>query len=189
MIPPRSQADYPPEKHSRFSRHGRRKQRIQDHAQWSAYLTKRRILGQAIAVGAWIEYSDYYGRYSLVWHEKRRDGSRGARRRRFIDPPVIKGKALGKSIWFPGEKTDEPFHYLDSIHDLKQAIAEADGEINIVEGEIDVWSMHALGIRNVIGIYGITNIPKDIAAILDALGVTRIRLLRGQRYRRREGRR
>ena len=174
MIPQRSQADYPPEKHSRFSRHGRRKQRIQDHAQWSANLTKRRILGQAIAVGAWIEYSDYYGRYSLVWHEKRRDGSRGARRRRFIDPPVINGKTLGKSIWFPGEKTDEPFHYLVSIHDLKQAIVDADAELNIVEGEIDVWSMHALGIRNVIGIYGITNIPKDIAAILDALGVTRI---------------
>ena len=157
MRPPRAQPDFPPEKHSRFSRHGRRKQRIQDHAQWSAYLAKRRILDQAIAVGAWIEYSDYYGRYSLVWHEKRRDGSRGARRR-FIDPPVIKGKALGKSIWFSGEKTDEPFHYLGSIHDLKQAIVDADAELNIVEGEIDVWSMHALGIRNVIGIYGISNI-------------------------------
>ena len=41
----------------------------------------------------------------------------------------------------------------------------------IVEGEFDVWSLHRLGIRNVIGIYGISNIPKDIAAIFDELGV------------------
>ena len=152
----------------------KRKQRIQDHAQWSAYLDRRCILEQAIAAGAWIEYSDYYGRYSLVWHEKRRDGSQGARRRRFIDPPVINGKKVGKSIWYPREKTDEPFYYQGSLHDLKQAIAQAKGELKIVEGEIGVWSMHALGIRNVIGIYGISNIPKEIAAILDELGVVRL---------------
>ena len=66
--------------------------RIQNHAQWSAYLEGRRILEQAVAAGAWIEYSDYYGRYCLVWQEKRRDGSRGARRRRFIkqmSPSII----------------------------------------------------------------------------------------------------
>ena len=154
MRPPRAQPDFPPDKHSRFSRHGRRKQRIQDHAQWSAYLAKRRILDQAIAVGAWIEYSDYYGRYSLVWHEKRRDGSRGARRRRFIDPPVIKGKALGKSIWFPGEL----FHYLASIDELKHEIAHAGGALNIVEGEIGVSSMHCPGISKAVGSYGISNI-------------------------------
>lgn len=169
----KSQSGYPPKKHSRFPRRKARKQRIQDHPQWLRNLTKRRILKQAIAAGAWIEYSDYYGRYCLCWHEKHPDGSRGARRRRFIDPPVIKGKQVGKSIWFYDEKSDELFHYLGSLDDLKQAIAEAGGKLYIVEGEIDVWSMHALGIRNVIGIYGIRNIPKDIAAILDEYGVTR----------------
>ena len=108
----KSQSGYPSKKHPRFSRRNPRKQRIQDHPQLSAYLAGRRILKQAIAAGFWVEYSDYYGKDCLAWHEKRRDGSPGARRRRFIDPPVIKGKQVGKSIWFPGEKTDEPFFYL-----------------------------------------------------------------------------
>ena len=116
----------------------------------------------------------YLVRYCLVRHEKRRDGSRGARRRRFIDPPITKGTKVGKSIWFAGEKTDEAFHYLGSIHDLKTAIANAGGVINIVEGDIDVWSMRAMGYSNTVGICGITNIPKDIASIFDELGVTRL---------------
>ena len=33
------------------------------------------------------------------------------------------------------------------LHDLKQAIAEAGGKIRIVEGEPDVWSLHAMDIR------------------------------------------
>ena len=153
-------------------KNGTEKSRIEDHPEWRAYLDGRRILEPAIAAGAWIEYSDYYGRYCLVWHEKRRDGSRGARRRRFIDPPLVNGNKIGKSIWFSGEKTDEPFHYLGSIDELKQAIADAGCQLNIVEGEFDVWSMHALGFPNTVGIYGINNIPKDIASILDELGVT-----------------
>ena len=81
------------------------------------------------------------------------------------------GKKVGKSIWFYDEKSDELFHNLGS---LDQAIAEACGVLNIVEGEIDVWSMYALGIRNTVGIYGIQNIPDYIAAILDELGVARV---------------
>ena len=96
----KSQSGYPPKKQPRFSRRNPRKQRIQDHAQWLSNLTNRRIAEQAIAAGAWIEYSDYYGRYCLCWYEKHPDGSPGARRRRFIDPPIIKGKQVGKSIWF-----------------------------------------------------------------------------------------
>ena len=82
-------------------------------------LSSRHILEPAIAAGAWIECSDYYERNCLVWHEKRRDGSRGARRRRFIDPPVIEGRQYGKTIWFDGEKTDEPFHYVGTLDELK----------------------------------------------------------------------
>ena len=52
----------------------------------------------------------------------------------------------------------------------------AGGIVTIVEGEVDVWSLQAMGIRNVIGIYGITNIPKDIATIFNELGVCRIRV-------------
>ena len=154
--------------HKRTSKHS-----LHDHAQWSAYLQGRHILEPAIAAGAWIEYSDYYGRNCLVWHEKRRDGSRGAGRRRFINPPVINGRQYGKSIWFDGEKTDEPFHYVGTLDELKRAIAGASGELNIVEGETDVWSMHAMGLPNTVGIYGISNIPPDIASILAELDVTK----------------
>ena len=146
---------------------------VEDHPQWREYLHSRHVLKSAIITGAWVEYSDYYGRYCLVWHEKRRDGSCGARRRRFIDPPVINGKQYGKSIWFSGEKTNEPFHYVGTLDELTRAIAGASGELNIVEGEIDVWSMHALGLPNTIGLYGISHIPKDINSILDELGVAK----------------
>ena len=144
-----------------------------NHPEWSAYLANRHILEQAIAAGAWIERSEYYGQDCLVWREKRRDGRPGARRRRFIDPPVMNGDKIGKSLWFPYEKTDEPFHYVGTLDELKQAIAEAGGRAYIVEGEIDVWSQHAIDIRNVIGIYGINYIPKDIAGIFDELGITK----------------
>ena len=53
--------------------------RLQDHPEWSAYVADRHILEEAIDAGAKIEYSDYYGRYCLAWHEKLRDGSRGRR--------------------------------------------------------------------------------------------------------------
>ena len=56
----------------------------------------------------------------------------------------------------------------------KREIADAGGELNIVEGEFDVWSMLAMGTLNVIGIYGISNIPRDIASLLDELGVTKV---------------
>ena len=153
---------------------GRVKSRVKDHPQWCEYLAARHIIKPAIAAGAWVEHSDYYGRTCLVWHEKRRDGSRGARRRRFIDPPVINGTKYGKCIWFDGEKTDEPFHYIGTLDELIQEIARADGTVYIVEGEFDVWSLRRLGMRNVIGIYGINNIPKDIASILDELGFTKV---------------
>ena len=85
------------------------KRNIQDHPQWRKYLDSRHILEPSVAAGAWVEHSDYYERYCLVWHENRRDGSRGARRRRFIDPPVINGNKIGKSIWFPARKRMSPF--------------------------------------------------------------------------------
>lgn len=145
-----------------------------DHPEWFAYLTERHILIPAIAAGAWVEYSDYYGRYCLVWHEKRRDGSRGARRRRFIDPPVIKGVQVRKCIWFSGAKTDEPFHYIGTLDELRRVIADADGELHIVEGEFDVWSMHVKCLPNTVGLYGARSIPPDIASILNELGVKKI---------------
>ncbi len=153
---------------------GSRKYRLQDHAEWSAYLDSRYILEAAVAAGAWVEYNDHYRRNCLVWHEKRRDGSRGARRRRFIDPPVIEGEKIGKSIWFKNEKTDEPFHYIGTWDDLKRAISAAGAELNIVEGEVDVWSMHSIGLPNTIGLYGARIIPPDIASILDELGAKKV---------------
>ena len=153
---------------------GQVKSRVKDHPQWREYLADRQIIKPAIAADAWVEHSDYYGRTCLVWHEKHRDGSRGARRRRFIDPPVINGTKYGKCIWFDGEKTDEPFHYVGTLDELIQETARADGTVYIVEGEFDVWSLRRLGMRNVIGIYGINNIPQDIASLLDELGVTKV---------------
>ena len=151
------------------------KRSIQDHPECSAYLAGRHILEQAIEAGARIEYNDYYGRNCLVWHEKREDGSPGARRRRFIDLPLINGSKAGNCIWFPGEKTDERFHYRGSLNELKQAVADADGAINIEEGEVDVWSMNAMGYSNTIGTYGINQIKCDHAIFLRDIGVTGVR--------------
>ena len=153
---------------------GTRKRRIQDHPQWSAYLTDRHILEPAIAAGAWVERDDQTRLYVLVWREKRRDGSPGATRRRLLKKFKVKGKKHTKVRWqFAGQKTDEPFYYVGTLEDLKREIARAGGKVYIVEGEFDVLSLHTMGIRNVIGIYGISNIPKDIAAIFDELAVTK----------------
>ena len=152
---------------------GRILSRVADHPEWSAYLADRHILDPAIAAGAWVEYEQGTGQDVLVWHGKRRNGSPGATRRRLLKPVSIKGKRQPKIRWqFTGQKTDEPFYYAGTLDEFKAAIAAAGGSVYIVEGEVDVWSLHALGIRNVIGIYGITNIPKDIASILDEQGVT-----------------
>ena len=129
-----------------------------NHPEWSAYLANRHILEAAIAVDAWVEHEESTGQDVLVWREKRLDGSPGATRRRLLKPVTAK---QAKVRWqFGGDKTDEPFHYVGTLDDLKQAIADADGTLYIVEGEFDVWSLHRLGICNVIGIYGIKTIPK-----------------------------
>ena len=149
------------------------KRRIQDHPEWSAYLANRHILAPAIAAGAWVEREEGAGQDVLVWREKRQDGNPGATRRRLLEQVTTKGTKQPKVRWqFAGQKTDEPFHYVGTLDELKREIAEAGGSVTIVEDEVDVWSLHTLGIRNVIGIYGISNIPKDIASLFDELGVT-----------------
>lgn len=176
MTAPRPQPDFASKSRSQSHhqrQNGRLKTPVADHPQWREYLAKRHILEAAIAAGAGIEHSDYYGRNCLVLQEKRRDGSRGARLRHFIDPPAVNGKMMGKSIWFAGEKTDEPFHYLGPLDELKREIARDSGTVYIVEGVYDTWSMHTLGFPNTVGIYGISNIPKDIASLLDELGAAR----------------
>ena len=147
--------------------------RIRDHPLWSAYLDDRRILEVATAAAAWVEREDWTRQDVLVWREKRRDGGPGATRRRLLKQVSVNGKKPQKVRWqFRGCKTDEPFYYVGTQDELKDAIAAAGGSVTIVEGEVDVWSLQAMGIRNVIGIYGITNIPKDIASILDELGIS-----------------
>ena len=121
-----------------------------------------------------MEREDWAGQDVLVWHGTRRNGSPGATRRRLPKQVTINGKTQPKVRWqFGGEKTDEPFHYVGALDESKGAIAADGGNLYIVEGEFDVWSLHTLGIRNVIGIYGISNIPKDIDAIFDELAVTK----------------
>ena len=150
------------------------KRRIQDHPEWSANLADRHILEPAIAAGAWVEREEWAGQNVLVWREKRRDGSPGATRRRLLKPVSINGEKQAKVRWqFAGQKTDEPFNHIGTLDELKGAIADAGGTVTIVEGEFGVCSFHTMGIRNVIGIYGITTIPKDIASLFDELGVTR----------------
>ena len=150
------------------------KRRIQDHPEWSAYLADRHILESAIAARAWVERDDQARQDVLVWRETRRDGSPGATRRRLLKPVSINGEKQAKVRWqFAGQKTDEPFNHIGTLDELKGAIADAGGTVTIVEGEFGVCSFHTMGIRNVIGIYGITTIPKDIASLFDELGVTR----------------
>ena len=151
---------------------GKAKRRIQDHPQWSAYLSQRRILAPAMAADAWVEHEDWSGQTVLVWRTRRRDGSPGATRRRLLKPVKVKSKKQSKLRWqYAGQKTDEPFYYVGTLDDLKREIARAGGILYIVEGEFDVWSLHRLGVLNVIGIYGISNIPKDIAALFIELDV------------------
>ena len=152
------------------NQNGKGKRRIQDHPQWASYLSQRRILEPAIAAEAWVEHEEWSGQDVLVWRTRRRDGSPGATRRRLLKRVKVKGKRQAKVRWqYGGEKTDEPFYYVGTLEDLKREIARAGGKVYIVEGEFDVWSLHRLGILNVIGIYGISNIPKDIGAILDEI--------------------
>ena len=110
----------------------------------------------------------------LVWREKRRDRSPGVARRRLPKQVSNNGKKQPKVSWiFAGQKTHGQFFYVGTQAELKAAIASAGGLVHTVEGEVDVWSLLTLGIANVIGIYGIGNIPKGIASILDAFGVSR----------------
>ena len=157
------------------SNSGQATSRLADHPQCREYLHSRHILEPAIAAGAWVEHEPWTGQDVLVWREKRRDGSAGATRRRLLQPFANSGKSPAKVRWqFAEQTTDEPFHYIGTLDDLKRTIADASGELNIVEGEYDVWSMHTVGSPNTAGIYGISNIPKDIASILDELGVARV---------------
>ena len=110
----------------------------------------------------------------LVWRKKRRDGSPGATRRRLLAPVSSNGKGPKVKWQTPDEKSDEPFYCAGSLDELKRQIATAGGLLNIVEGEVDVWSLHTLDILNVIGTYSATTIPDDIASILDELGAGRI---------------
>ena len=168
-----SDAD-PVDQHIAPGNNGQAKPCVEDHPPWRAYLTDRHILEPAIAAGAWVEHEAGTGQDVLVWREKRRDGSPGATRRRLLTPVRANGKKQAKVRWqYAGQKADEPFHYIGTLDDLKAAIAAAGGSVTIVEGEFDVWSLHTKGIRHVIGIYGISTIPKDIATIFNELGVIR----------------
>ena len=121
-----------------------------------------------------MEREDWAGQDVLVWPEKRRAGSAGATRLRLLQPIANNGKSPAKVRWqFAGQKTDEPFHYIGTQDELKDVIAHNSGAAYIVEGHIDVWSMHTLGFPNTVGIYGSSNIPKDIASILHELNVTK----------------
>ena len=176
MTAPTSQPDFPSEPQSQSNhqrRNGRFRIPVADHPQWRAYLAKRRILEAVIAANAWVEREEWAGQDVLVWRTTRRDGSPGATRRRLLKKLTTKDKRQAKLRWqFAGQKTDEPFYYVGTLEDLKREIARAGGKVYIVEGEFDVWSLHRLGIRNVIGIYGISNIPQDIASLFDEIGVT-----------------
>ena len=168
-----SDAD-PVDQHAAPGNNGQVKHRLADHPQWSANLADRHILESAITADAWVEREEWTGQDVLVWRVKRRDGSPGATRRRLLKKFKVKGKKHTKVRWqFAGQKTDEPFYYVGTLEDLKREIARAGGKVYIVEGEFDVLSLHTMGIRNVIGIYGISTIPKDIATIFNELGVIR----------------
>ena len=176
MTTPRSQAGAAPEPPSQTnyqSKNGRFISPVEDHPEWSAYLADRHVLEPAIAAGAWVERDKHAGQDVLIWRENRRDGSPGATRRRLLGQVSNNGKKQPKVKWqYAEEKSDEPFHFVGSLRDLKSEIASAGGLVRIVEGEVDVWSLQVMGIGNVIGIYGIGAIPADIASILDELGVS-----------------
>ena len=86
----------------------------------------------------------------------------GATRRRLLNASSAQTtRKQAKVRWqYAGQKTDEPFYYVGTLEDLRREIARAGGKVYIVEGEFDVWSLHRLGIRNVIGLYGIRQYPQ-----------------------------
>ena len=91
-------------------------------------------------------------------------------------PPAAAGLQQRQNVTqgqmaIPRPKTDEPFYYIGTLDDLKRAIKAAGARLYIVEGEVDVWSLRALGIHNVIGTYSATSIPKEIDEIFTELGV------------------
>ena len=177
MTAPTSLPNSPSESRSQSThqrQNGRFKTAVADHPQWRENLAKRHILEAVIKAGAWVEWDQEAQQDVLVWREKRRDGSPGATRRRLLQPISDNGKTPAKVRWqFRGQKTDEPFFYVGTLDNLKLHITAAGGRLYIVEGEFDVWSLRRLGMRNVIGIYGISNIPKDIASLFNNLGVSR----------------
>ena len=133
------------------------------------------LLEPTVAAGAWVEHEPRTGQDVLVWRENRRDGSPGATRRRLQKQISKNGKSPPKVRWqVAGQKTDEPFHYVGSLDELRHEIAHNSGTVYIVEGVYDVWSMHVADLPNTVGIYGISNIPKDIASILDELGAAKV---------------
>ncbi len=177
MTAPKLPPDSPSESRSqsnRQSQNGRFKTAVADHPQWREHLESRHILEAVIEAGIQVERDPKVGQDALVLREKRRDGSPGAVRLRFLPSVSSNGKGP-KVIWRPaGEKSDELFYYTVTLAELKRLIAEADGLLYIVEGEVDVWTLIRLLIRNVIGTYNATEIPPDIASILDELGVCKV---------------
>ena len=127
------------------SDNGRGKTPVADHPQWRDYLGKRHILEPVIAAGAWVEREAYTGQDVLVWREKRRDGSPGATRRRLLAHVSSSSKGPKVKWQIPDEKSDEPFYCAGSLDELKRQIATVGGLLYIVEGEVDVWSLHTPG--------------------------------------------
>ena len=177
MTAPTSQPDNLSESRSQSnhqSRNGRFRTAVADHPQWRDHLDSRHILEAVIEAGIQVERDPKTGQDALVLREKRRDGSPGAVRLRFLPSASSNGKGP-KVIWQPaGAKSDELFYYTVTLAELKRLIAEADGLLYIVEGEVDVWSLIRLLIRNAVGTYSASDIPPDIASILDELGVRKI---------------
>ena len=178
MTARRALADRPAGKTAKASQRGRNKAKkrrlVADHPEWRAYLESRCILEPVIAAGTWVEWDSYARQDALVWREKRRDGGPGATRRRLLNQePSGNGTKQAKSRWqVGGEKTDEPFYYIGALDSLREAISAAGGSLRIVEGEVDVWSLRTLGFGNVIGMYGINEIPRDIGCLFDELGIS-----------------
>lgn len=74
-----------------------------------------------------------------------------------------------KYRWDPPKAPDRPRYY--ALPGLKAAIAEADGEVHLAAGEVDVLTFHAAGIQNVLCWFGEGSVPKTLAADLADLAV------------------
>lgn len=108
---------------------------------WRRYLSKRHVLRVALDAGAFVD------RGELVWQEKLPDGSIGAQKRRLMT-------GTPKSRWrYKGAKTTEVAHYVQSLPELINDIADAGGTVFLPEGEMDCWSLYPAR-PNVIGSYG-----------------------------------